>query len=97
MRELIYSDEANDGINLIIDHIGQVSISKAEKYFDALNAVLEELIHLPLSRPALLSGNNQEVRKLVFRKLTVVLYRVDDEFIYVDQVYDARTNWAAGL
>ena len=96
-RVLIYSDEAVEGLAQIAAGISKLSQRRAIQYLDEVSMVVESLLLLPASYPVADPAKNPDLRKMTFQKLTIVLYWFDDTQVYVENIRDARSNWAAPL
>ena len=91
-RKLILSSDALDEIDRIAAYIAEVSYNKAMSYEQDLFTGLRQLLTFPESAEKV-KIQNRSIRRYVFEGNTIVLYRFDDEAVYIESVHDARSNW----
>jgi len=93
-REVVLSSKAIRGLAAIADYIAE---RHGEQYSLDYQKRIRVFLNLLASRPAafplLYPEKDAELRKGVFRKLTVVLYTYTETQLLVESVKDSRSNW----
>jgi len=93
-RRLIFSQDAIRGIADISAYLTrEFSEEFANLYYKNLSKVLSNLEVLPATSPLADRNRDVSLRRKVSKRLTVILYRFDDDFVYIENVVDARSDW----
>jgi plasmid stabilization system protein ParE len=65
---------------------------RAKKYFYELEEQLQRILTHPDRYPIIISGR-QSVRKSVFEKRTIIMYRFTATTVTIVSIKDARSDW----
>jgi plasmid stabilization system protein ParE len=95
VRSLKYSIEARKSIKDLARFIGQTQGETARKTFRTkIDIGLKLLAESPDLWPTiLLSYNKYPMRRAIVHSRTIILYTFDDKYVYIDAVFDARSDW----
>jgi plasmid stabilization system protein ParE len=94
-RNLVYSAEAERAIENLAYFIGNTQGAQAHKTFrKKLETTLLLLIENPNLHPSYpLPPYDIPYRRAVVNKKTLLFYYFDTNNVYIDAVYDSRSNW----
>lgn len=88
--KLVLSESATAGVDAIAERIALVSTTRALEYLNAITKALQALTVFPASYPVADPRKDKALRKRVFQNLTIILYKFDNETVYVEAILDAR-------
>ena len=98
MRQIRLSDAAINGFASITDYLEwKFDHKTALAYRDSVLTTLDRIAVIPLSNPLLNAKKDKNLYKCVFRKKTIILYRLTDGWIEVEAIRDARSDWQSKL
>jgi len=91
--KIVWLVAARNQLELILDYISLDSPKAAEKYTSELFSKANDLLRHPDIGMVYATKGNKVIRRLIIDKTKFILYRVDQKYITVLVLVDARTNW----